>query len=435
MRILFDSCVYDLRNKGNVAMLQTAVNRIGNFWPQATLDVITSAPYLLRLYCPNARPISPTGEDYWLEHRSIPHIILQKIPTFLLRIMLEFREVVRQQFPGNSVDLTVSKTTIGSDQQLGMSQTSEYDNKGNSYNLLNPKVFERINLYVATGGHYLTDIMDRDVFAVLDRLELAFEHGIPIVMVGQGIGPIKDSRLYARVKAALPKVGLFLIRENLEAPSILNELGIDPSRVVITGDDAVEMAHQMGSTRMGTDIGVGFRVTHTTEANAGHMDVLKSALQQATVKYKCQLVGLPVSQSIHELDQKIIEQIFTGSRFRRSFFQRLSDPRKVIRDTTLCRVVITGTYHTAVFALSQGIPVIGLVKSESYSNKFAGLADQFKGGMEILQLDDEALYDKLLIAIDKAWELAGSIKPALLQSAERQVKQGIEGYECIHRLL
>jgi polysaccharide pyruvyl transferase WcaK-like protein len=230
-------------------------------------------------------------------------------------------------------------------------------------------------------------------------------------------------------------VDLILLREYLEAPNILADFGVDPSRVIVTGDDAIEMAYQNYSHQRRAHIGVGFRVAHTTEATTTHMEVLRVALQQATAKYKCQLIGLPVSQSAHELDQSIIEGIFANSPYRHEHFQRLCRPEKLIKDTALCRVVVTGTYHTAVFALSQGIPAIGLVQSASYINKFEGLADQFKGGMEVLRLDDEALYDKLIAAIDRAWNLDDAITRSLLQSARRQIELGKSGYQQLFQIV
>ena len=47
MRILLDQGVYDLRNKGNVALTQVAVSRIQKMWSQASLQVMTSAPQIL----------------------------------------------------------------------------------------------------------------------------------------------------------------------------------------------------------------------------------------------------------------------------------------------------------------------------------------------------------------------------------------------------
>jgi polysaccharide pyruvyl transferase WcaK-like protein len=51
-------------------------------------------------------------------------------------------------------------------------------------------------------------------------------------------------------------------------------------------------------------------------------------------------------------------------------------------------VVVAGSYHAAVFALSQGIPVVALVKSPYYVNKMVGLGDQFGAGCEIVRLDE-----------------------------------------------
>ena len=65
MRILFDQAVYDMRNKGNIALLQAAVTRVHKMWPDASLDVITLAPHLLRLYCPDTNPVNPDGRDKW----------------------------------------------------------------------------------------------------------------------------------------------------------------------------------------------------------------------------------------------------------------------------------------------------------------------------------------------------------------------------------
>ena len=42
-----------------------------------------------------------------------------------------------------------------------------------------------------------------------------------------------------------------------------------------------------------------------------------------------------------------------------------------------CRLVVTGSYHAALFALSMGVPAIGIATSRYYEDKFLGLADQF----------------------------------------------------------
>ena len=46
--------------------------------------------------------------------------------------------------------------------------------------------------------------------------------------------------------------------------------------------------------------------------------------------------------------------------------------------------MITGTYHGAIFALGQGIPVIGVAKSDEYFNKLSELSDEFSLGVQVL---------------------------------------------------
>ncbi len=58
----------------------------------------------------------------------------------------------------------------------------------------------------------------------------------------------------------------------------------------------------------------------------------------------------------------------------------------VLAATARCRVVVTGSYHAAVFALSIGVPAIGLAASRYYEDKFLGLAEQFGEGCEVVML-------------------------------------------------
>jgi hypothetical protein len=91
MRILFDMCIYDMRNKGNVALLQVAITRIREYWPDADLGVISISPYILELYCPTAHPIRQDGQD-WRSTDSLKDQAFRSLPRPLRRFMFEMRE-------------------------------------------------------------------------------------------------------------------------------------------------------------------------------------------------------------------------------------------------------------------------------------------------------------------------------------------------------
>ena len=79
MRILVDICVFDLRNKGNIAMLQSTVGRLQEFWPDASIEVLTIGPLLLKYYLPTCIPVNPYRQSDTLS-RSMLQKYFQFIP-------------------------------------------------------------------------------------------------------------------------------------------------------------------------------------------------------------------------------------------------------------------------------------------------------------------------------------------------------------------
>ena len=96
-----------------------------------------------------------------------------------------------------------------------------------------------------------------------------------------------------------------------------------------------------------------------------------------------------------------------------------------------CRVLVTGAYHAAVFALSQGIPVVALTSSAYYDDKFLGLADMFGTGLELVRLDSDDLGERLPAAVRSAWARAPEERPTLLASAAEQIAASRTTFERI----
>ena len=74
-------------------------------------------------------------------------------------------------------------------------------------------------------------------------------------MLGQGMGTIEDFELRSRCKQVLPLVDLIAVREKVFAPERRMSFGVSPSRIELTGDDAIELAYQARCSSLGTDIG------------------------------------------------------------------------------------------------------------------------------------------------------------------------------------
>jgi polysaccharide pyruvyl transferase WcaK-like protein len=434
MRILFDQVVYDMRNKGNVALLQVALDRIHNFWPDASLEVLTLSPHLLKLYWPTAQPIEPDGLVDWQKNRRRNELLHKIVPKSIWRLMFELREEIwRRRSPRTPKLVTPTQPIVNTKFSKYDNLDREADEKKQYENY--SKLVEGAGLFIATGAQYMSDVLKKDALKVLERLEAAIDKDIPTAMVGQGIGPINDPELTSRARCVLPRINLIFVRDNTSSPQLLTSLGVDSSRIYMTGDDAIEMAYEARANSLRNGIGVGWRVAHYTEVDDHHLEIVRTVLNQAAQKYRARLIAVPISHSAHELDDQFIQQLTSRHSDLWHWQRRFDPPIEIIRKVGKCRLVVAGTFHAVVFALAQGIPAIGLAKSEMYMEKFLGLIDQFGPGIQVVNLDDNQLQERLENAINSAWYSAEQIRPQLLEAARVQILRGHSAYHKLYQLV
>jgi polysaccharide pyruvyl transferase WcaK-like protein len=134
---------------------------------------------------------------------------------------------------------------------------------------------------------------------------------------------------------------------------------------------------------------------------------------------KTRLIPIPISFHRNGEDIRALEKIIPSADYKLYRDIRLDSSAQLIDRVSDCRVVVTGSYHAGVFALSQGIPVIGLAKSQYYKDKFQGLADQFGGGCKVLLLDDPNRNQILSATLENFWDHSSLLRPGLLDSANR----------------
>jgi colanic acid/amylovoran biosynthesis protein len=291
------------------------------------------------------------------------------------------------------------------------------------------------DLVLFSGGGDINDTFRDFAMTLLDVMTIAFRRGIRTALLGQGFGPIRDQKLLARAKAVLPSVDLICTRESRAGVLLLHSLGVRPSRVMTTGDDAIELAYEARAEKLGTGIGVNLRVIDYSGVDSTIVEKIRPLLHDAARKHGASLIPVPIARLDRESDVRSIRQILAGYDDGSDGGRNLSSPLKVIKQVGRCRVVVTGSYHAGVFALSQGIPVVGLVKSPYYADKFLGLADQFGTGCQIIFLDEEQFREKLAEAIDTAWGAAEHVRLLLLEAAKRQIEAGWDAYRRVHELV
>lgn len=443
MRILLDQAVHDHRNKGNNALLEAALYRLRRYWPAASYDIISIAPHFCRVYFPGTHPVSyhdvcPITGRFDAVHRFTPRPLLKGL--FELRRRLEERN-------GTSLSAERLRMMVRSGSDRGavapdpavdaLPPTEGFEDTARPVAKTAVEKYRHIagyDLYVCTGGGYMCD-SDRDfLFQMFDRLEAAVAYGVPAVMVSQGIGPLEDPALLARAAAVLPHIDYIMIREERVARPLLDSLKVPRGNVLMTGDDAIEPAFQLRRPRPGTGIGVSLRVASYTQVSMQHIADMRPVVRAAAAKYGATLVTAPID--INDADLAYIEAIVGDSSVTSGSWRRFESTPDLIKRIGRCRVMITGTFHAAVFALGQGIPVVALAKSVEYHNKIMGLQTEFGAeGVQIVDLSRSDMQQVLAEAIDAAWLAAERLRPHLLAQAERQIALGYAAYQNIFELV
>jgi colanic acid/amylovoran biosynthesis protein len=421
MRILIDNSSYHLKNQGDVAMLVVAVERLRELWPNAIIEVFTDAPDILLKYCPSVHPLSVRGRNLWLKSQNLFDSFYKFFPKRFHRWLLKIDEIIKFHFPIITSPLYQWKTKR-------RAFKNEYIPKF-LFSLQNA------DLVIASGGGYLTDAFEYHAIGILSILGMAIKSGKPTAMLGQGLGPIQSWKLLACAKTIFPYIDLISLREKRAGLSILQTLSVPFDRIIITGDDAIELAYNDTNIEQATGIGINLRASGYSKLNEKHIEIVRSVLKNAAQKYKTHLIPLPISLVDKESDAKTIYQIISGIEVDSDGGRNIDSITTILEQIRRCRVVVTGSYHAGVFALSQGIPVICLAQSNYYVDKFKGLADQFGIGCEVVMLDDEQLHKKLLEKIHDAWLSNKIVRPELLKAAKQQIKLSRLAYQRLYKLV
>lgn len=425
MKILIEQSGYPLLNLGDLAMLQVAIRRLQSLWSDTSIQVVTSAPERLAEYFPNTIPLLPDGRNIWFSPLFHPAYSFTNATTTKLLSNLE--DYLRRDYPRIVQSVLNVKFNL-------KKQPLELASRFETF----LDAISGADLIISSGGGYLTDDFKVHAGNILSTIDIANRLGKTTAMFGQGLGPLKEQTLLSKARVVLPSVDLITLREKRSGVPILKNLDINPERFIVTGDDAIEIAYNGRNAELGRGIGINLRVAGYAQVDTPVIESVRLGLHRAAKSLSAPLVPVPISlkSGAAELsDSMTIAQLLKGYDDVTNDGRLIDTPDKIVQQVGTCRTVVTGSYHAAVFALSQGIPAIGLAKSEYYIDKFMGLADQFGTGCEVILLTDQHLEEKLLAAICRAWDSSEKLRPQLLAAAEQQIKLGTLAYRRLYDIV
>lgn len=426
MRILVDQSGYDLLNVGDVAMLQACVGQIRELWPQASIAVICHDTQRLAQYCPGTTPV-PAGLGG-------PEL-LQKLPA---RLRLGFGQVHKMVRPYTSIDRRRPRSEQAPPSLTGAIRWAD--------------------VVVASGGGYVNDTWWWHGFGVLSVLDLAQRMGKPTAMFGQGLGPLTHRASLRQARRVLPRLQVLGLREAMTGLPLALALGVPTDRVVVTGDDALDLVRsastdaKSGQTdaRSGaaeprsvpTDqvevvqaLGVNARVAGYAEVDESAAATLGATLARVVAQKGAIVIGLPVSRYGLDSDLSSIRSLWPGELPAGSIAEDLETPVALATAAGRCQAVVTGSYHAAVFALASGVPTVCLSNSDYYNAKFSGVAALFPAAAEVVSLTGAHLQQRLLAAIDRAWDSDEMTRQATRQQARTQAEASVGLYRRFANLV
>jgi polysaccharide pyruvyl transferase WcaK-like protein len=414
MEILFEPSEYRFLNAGDSAMTQVAISRFCSMWPKAEIRVLTSHPELLPDYSPRVSPLANAGRLLWLAENLFP------LPLARARCKSWSRSLsIRQPEIARRVrDLRYGRPGPHDGQMVEEFLTAA----------------RNASVFVVAGMGGITSAFHDYTVMMLDTLALVQALKVPTVLFGQGIGPLDDD-LRERAADVLRKVDYIALREGRHGPALLRAWAVPEERWSVTGDDAVELALGHRRQPIGRAIGVNLRVSNYSAVSEGIVAQLREPLLQIASELGAPLRVIPISRLPDESDAVQVERLLDGYARLECPDSAVDSPLRVIEEIGHCRIVITGSYHAGVFALSQGIPVIGLAASDYYQWKFDGLTHQFGEGCRLLRLDTPTLALDLRTMFRELWDGAADLRPVLLSAAERQQRASRSAYAHVGNLL
>lgn len=392
-RIVIEHSGYDLLNIGDTAMLQACYGRVRGRWPDADIYVICYRPEVLEQYCPGAIPVGPPLRHARGMDRLPRKLRLASEQGFKTLLPLVPLRRVRGKVTDSAMTLRAAVS--------------------------------HADAVVGAGGGYLCDKFWWHALGVLASIRAAQRLGLPTAMFGQGIGPLRPSPIRDFMKHVISDLDVLTLREARTGGPLLAAMDIvEPSgmptddhpavvsrfgnRIELTGDDAAVLALEASPRRDPENPVIGFNVRVGPDSELTNTSGIADAVLDWARRQDATVVVLPVSQYSTAEDftdtVALLEAASKGSG-QRIVAERMTDPRVLAHTAATCSVVVTGSYHGAVFALSQGCPVVMLVANDYYAQKSSGLAEIYPGLVLVVRTNRPDQQERLSEAVAAAWSI------------------------------
>ncbi len=398
-RVFIDHSGYDLLNIGDTAMLKATVTRLRDRWPGARLEIITTSRERLAALCPGTDPII---------------LIPDRGPVGLLPgrvrggISLHYKRAIC------ACPWAAWRFSPGAGRLLD--------------------ALRGCDLAVCSGGGFVNDSFPLHAAGVLAAMRSTQRRGVLTAMLGQGYGPLTSRPLAELASTVIPQLNLISLRGphgQQAVPGLRGRRG-EP---VVTGDDALELAGA-GQLAAGPALGVNLRAAAYTRLESGLAGQIASVVAAAAAEAGMPMRGLPISWHRDGEDWRALAGAFGAD-------SAVARTGRLVRDITSlaaavadCRIVVTSSYHAAVFALARGIPAVGISSTPYYDGKFGGLRELYgPRAVSVLAVSQAGWPDRMRSLVRAGVELDCGARAAVAERSAELASMSRGAYEALFELV
>jgi len=292
---------------------------------------------------------------------------------------------------------------------------------------------ERLDLLLFGGGGIL---YDADARTYLREVEVAKEHGVPVMLYAVGAGPLTHASVQVAVREALEGVAAITVREK-SARQVLEEAGVRRD-IVITADPALLLRPEPlprnvmkiegleGRKRL---IGMSVRepgvAAPDLDPNVYHA-LLANAADYMVDRFDADIVFVPMEHSVLDIQHShaVIAKMLRAQRARVLNGEYSSG--QILGLMSKFSFAVGMRLHFLIFAALRGVPFVAL----PYAGKVAGFLEDLNLPSPPLNLVSPG---RLCAHLDQSWDDRRTLKsqlarsvPALQERSRETVKIAVE---------
>jgi len=383
MRLLIDHGTYAYSNLGDLAMLEGALSRLLNRFPNADISVIDTGFIDFTGNFGNLNKVS-LQTDYKFVTDD-PNFILRKIPFGGRRVPgLNARiklPILGALLPPKSMLLANRKTPL---RRMKLTEFCE--------------PFDALHI---CGGGFLTDTFRSLLLSKCSLILTFIAQGKPVVLTGQQLGPFTNPFHEKTLYRTLRHAAFVGVRESTDSFAICQKAGLETEHFEIMGDDSFGCPASEDLLVSALLDQYGLEPCKFIAFNFRTGFYVKE-----TAKYLQQVAELMLGLANQLQLPILVVPIYIGSDPNNDieYGKKLAELTQdadilVLDDKNLTPALVKGvmgqafgaigvSYHFCTFALGQGVPAICIYDGDYYSQKARGLCGFWKDNRLALSLQN-----------------------------------------------